>query len=235
MHTNPVASTIVKARRGLEQASAQLRDGLAALRDAIVAKRDELRAVASGPMTLEDSEAFIRAEVKEEGDRWLREDRGSLARRFTNPNPAHRGSVNRGVPWSANEAPPWGLRCVTEPEACVAMLLAIVERSGAAANAGLPLKDRPPVIARLRDELAALETEEEQLVDSLLEAGITVAHRAEVVQRRQNEAAEAERKREQEAREAARLKALDETHEKRANVGRSRYLASVSGDQPPAA
>jgi hypothetical protein len=48
--------------------------------------------------------------------------------------------------------------------------------------------DRPKILERLRQELAALETAEEQIVDEMASAGLNVEHRSEVVARRVAEA-----------------------------------------------
>ena len=94
-------------------------------------------------------------------------------------------------------------------------------------EAGPPSPERPALIERLEQELANLERTEEAAIDAAAEAGVAIAHRPEVLQRRQNEA----RARELEERALAdrrrRQAALDaEAADRGGRAGRSQYLAS---------
>jgi hypothetical protein len=68
-------------------------------------------------------------------------------------------------------------------------------------KAGPASGERPALLERLRAELGEVEAAEERLVDELLAHGIVVAHRDEVVKRRETERRDrdnAERKRQDE-------------------------------------
>ncbi|MEW5980804.1 MAG: hypothetical protein AB1806_00370 [Acidobacteriota bacterium] len=95
------------------------------------------------------------------------------------------------------------------------------------AEVGAPSAERPDPIARLRDELATLEAAEEQAVDNAISAGVIVAHRPAVVQRRENEKRRRELDEQAVARRAERQRALDAQFGNQApRAMASQYIAS---------
>lgn len=144
------------------------------------------------------------------------------------------GSVR--LPWDPKSPLEWRVICAAMPETAIAILTALVRQIQY--EPGPSSAERPATIERLERELAALEIEEEAAVDQACAAGVQIAHRAEVIARRQAEArqrelveaATADRRRRQEAIDAkAAARAEDNRH---TAPGGSAYLARESATRP---
>jgi hypothetical protein len=126
-------------------------------------------------------------------------------------------------PWVANTPVSWGflaLFCGDLLKARFAELAAAVEYVP-----GPPAAARAALVARLEGELAELEAQEEQLIDQAAEAGVAIEHRAEVLERRQNEQRRAQLTEQAEAGRREREAAVNAGHATRASrVTRSSYL-----------
>jgi hypothetical protein len=90
-------------------------------------------------------------------------------------------------------------------------------------EAGPPASRRAALVQRLAQELAELEAMEEAMVDEMNAAGIAVAHRPEVTQRRASEARKRERDQQAAADRQAREAAINARHA-RVKTSRSAYL-----------
>jgi len=88
--------------------------------------------------------------------------------------------------WSRFDPVPWGAMCLAEPARAVALLTGIIMRVDV--ETGLPTNERPAIVARLRQELTDLQRSEETAVDAANAAGLGLAHRPDVVERRAKEA-----------------------------------------------
>jgi hypothetical protein len=80
---------------------------------------------------------------------------------------------------------------------------------------GAPAPARPALIATIAARLADREQTEETFVDELIEAGIQVAHRPEVLERRAKEAREKELEAERAAQSQSPQEAVDARHARR--------------------
>ena len=90
------------------------------------------------------------------------------------------------LPWGGFESARDGFLCAADEEAEIAKLLVVYRRIPSDA-AGAPLAERPALIEQRTREAAALEAEEERLIDEAAKLGIAIEHRPEVQARRNEE------------------------------------------------
>jgi hypothetical protein len=111
-------------------------------------------------------------------------------------------------------------------EAAEAGIPAFVARLGDY-QPGPPAAERPALIATLERELAELQAGEEGMIDAAAANGVAIAHRPEVIQRREAEAAQRKREEAAIAMRKAREEAINRAHEEaraRGRVAHSPYL-----------
>jgi hypothetical protein len=112
------------------------------------------------------------------------------------------------------ERDPFGFLCAGDPEG-VSKALAFILKLVPHYEPGPALRERDKVVEGLLKEITTLEEADEALADSLIEAGIAVQHRSEVIARRAEASARADAKRRsvenREARQAAVDRAVAET------------------------
>jgi hypothetical protein len=90
--------------------------------------------------------------------------------------------------------------------------------------------ERAAVVATLEAELAELERAEEQFVDEAMAAGVTIAHRAEVTERRERERSQRERvERAAEAERRAAIAASEADDWPQPRVAHSTYIHGRRG------
>lgn len=160
-------------------------DEVARLRDRLKATGKALRQAERAPVPLDEMHQRIPAVVADRGAYWLRthghaliEGPGGLALRALGTY----GTKGRIVLPDGLEHDLFGALCAGDPPAAERLLIGLVAR--VPSKAGGPSSERPQLLSRLRDELAALDATEEQAVDAAEEAGLGIGHRPEVIQRR---------------------------------------------------
>ena len=164
--------------------------------------------------------ARVEQAVTESAEVWLARSQDVVHGPGRLGDPNLRGRIS--LPWSAFEPLQWGAMCAGEPDRASAILMALVEST--AFEPGPPSLERAAAIERLEAELAELEETEELLIDEAAIVGVQIAHRGEVVDRRQREELDREAEEHRVADRKLRQEALDAAHASRSRVGRSRYL-----------
>lgn len=214
-----IVDNVKAIAKKLTSATDSITGEIAKLRASIAEKRKALGNATGAPRPVEEIiRDRIPETVAESGRIWLRDRGSSLIRGDHSLGSTKAGSVR--LPWTFQEAPPWGAICAGCPDLATEILETLIRQ--VPYEAGPATSDRAAVIARLERDLAELEAVEEGIVDQAAEAGVAIQHRPEVVQRRNTEARRRELE-EQKARDrAARETALNEAHRSRA--ARSRYL-----------
>jgi hypothetical protein len=84
----------------------------------------------------------------------------------------------------------WEARCALDPKWAVTQLKTLIRR--VQVQTGLPESERPIVLEAIDREIADLEATEAEMVDEANAAGLVIAHRPEVIQRRAQEARQRE-------------------------------------------
>jgi hypothetical protein len=190
---------VTGAQHAALTATQQVQKELTAAREAIAAKRGELQR--QGELLPPQSELIAHAErlVDETaaayGGDHTHTFLASLAGRMLPGYLSGRDTTvapRPQLPFEASAPLPFAATCFLFPRETKAAFRAAVLAQHY--EAGVPSADRGPLLARLSRELAELETIEEGLVDAMAANGIVVAHRPEVVQRRDREARAAELK-----------------------------------------
>jgi hypothetical protein len=210
---------VVDFASGLRQATTAAHELIAERRRAIAATRAELQRAEAGPRPP--------AEVIGRFEAWVDELAAYQAREYGAGLVVHRfGSVSKdpgtGAPWGPGTAVEWGFLCLFAGDLVKRAFADLVRATPY--EAGPPAAARPALVERLRGELAQLEAEEEQLVDEAAAAGVAIAHRPEVTDRRYREQRQREREERAAADRAAREAMVNARHE-RATVAESQYLA----------
>lgn len=203
--------------RQVQEAAQGITSSIIEIRGAITAKRSELEHARSGSLPVTEVIARFDAWVNETGAHQAREQGPSLVCHKFGAPPGHSSA---GSPWIPAAPLTWGVACLflgPQLKSKFAELARTVEYM-----AGPPAADRAAVVAKLEGELAELEGQEEQLIDEALAAGVTIAHRPEVVERRERERRRRESSERTDADRVARESAVDARHEPR--VARSQYL-----------
>jgi hypothetical protein len=173
------------------------------LRNQLTAARDALRsATASLPPDAELVEQ-ARALVQTAGARWAEEHAGFWAgsiagRRVVNPAGTGDTCYPGHLPPLLNDPTPFGFDCLADPERMVRGITRLLAASPH--RRGLARAERPAALAQLQATVTALESREEARVDQVLRLGaadpritVTIAHRPDVVARRERERRAAER------------------------------------------
>ena len=220
-------------RKKLTGATTELHSEITRLRSEIATKQKDLHQAQRAPLPVEEIIADrIPGVVAEHGAHWLERYKHALIygdHALGAPDP--RGS--RRLPWLPSEPVPWGLICAAMPTLAQDLLAAAIQ--AVPYEPGPPSSERPELIGRLERELAALDATEEALIDEVATSGVVIAHRPEVLQRREREARQRQRHEEATANRAAREAALNARHEEDRARGRgapSSYLAGASGERP---
>ena len=206
-----IAGAIEAIRQKLSRGTSAVSAGLADLRDRISEKREELRHAERAPLPIEDLAPRIAARVEADGDAWLARFGGQLV--------AGERSIGRWSPRNVvlPEVGGWGAICAADPEAAASHLEALIAGALERHPPGVPLGERQRLVERLQSELGQLDEAEEGLVDEANILGLDLAHRPEVLRRR--EAAK------RAAQNAIRLAAVESA----ADDGRSRSREVVLG------
>jgi len=164
--------------RELAVATKSVQENIATLRAKIAARRTALSHAEEGPYPREEIRARIRAWVAEQGEAWRTHHAPDLVYTFGSPHDVR-------VPWNASTPVTWGALCRYAPQIAATL---IADMEAQEYEAGPSSADRPSVVAQLKAELAELEATEEHAVDEASAVGVTIAHRPEVIERRQGEA-----------------------------------------------
>lgn len=209
-------SKIANLGAEIRQATATVQDNIAELRAAITAKRDEL--------TRATRAAAPPAEVIERFDRWVDEMAAYHHREYGTGLVTQRFGAAEGprAPWGLREAVTWGELCAFAGEVVKANFAQVVRTTEY--TPGPASKDRGAIVARLEAELGELETREEQLVDEAGAAGVVIAHRPEVLERRTTEARRRELAEQAAADRREREAAINQRHEAARGPVISQYL-----------
>jgi hypothetical protein len=192
-------------------ATQSVQANIAELRRQIAEKRAELRRVVSAPPPKADVKALRVQEIRAATAAYLAED----PTRFV-----------RGLSFTPRQEIGWYQLCalagpILEERVCAAIDLAEYVP-------GPPLADKGKVIAGLERELAELEAAEERAIDEATAAGVPIAHRTEVVQRRAQRADKERLDAEWVAAARQRQERVNQIAAQRVTVGRSEYLERIT-------
>jgi len=218
------ASLIQTIRKKLTSATESAVTEITELRRRIDETRAELEHARGAAVPVEKIvEARIPQAVREAAEEWRARYGSSL---IHGPGRLGDPGLNGRVKllWSWHEPISFGALAAADPAYAGDLLLALVR--GTEYRPGAPSAERPALIARLEAELAELEETEERLIDEAAAAGVSIAHRAEVITRRQEEQLERDREERRIADRKRRQEAVDARHARRARGGRSKYLES---------
>lgn len=223
-----VARMIGDLRKKLTGATSALNEELARVRVTIAEKERQLQDARRAPLSpAEIISISIPHVVAEHGHIWMRRYGSGLVwgdRGLGDPN--RQGSIY--LPWTANEPIPWGALCAAKPELAGEILATLVHAVDY--RPGPPQGERSEIIARLEEELRDLAQADEQLVDEAASNGIMIDHRADVVQRREQEAAKRKAEEQAAARRAEREVEINRLHEERRRAaGRAVRSPYVNG------
>ncbi len=231
-----IVETFAAIRKKLTKATGDALGEVHRVRVSIKEKRAALAALGRSALPMAEAAARARDVVRRDGDAWL----AAHGSRFLTMGSVRARALAQGggqgpigLPFDQGAPVPWGFTCVAAPEVAVAQLMAVLHRLEAAGlyRAGPEAAARSAVIAKAEAELVALEHAEEQLVDEANEAGLNLAHRPEVAQRRATEARRLQLEEQAVAGRGERQAALDADHEG-ARTTRSKYLATAAGLGP---
>lgn len=184
----------------MTQVKSSYLDELGRLRGRVGTLEEKLQALFDAPLPESEIELRARGAVKEDGDEWLSRWGTSLIS-GDKALAAYGAQGSVQLPDYGRALTHWGALCAADPDAAVKFLMKLVKK--VPFEAGPAAAKRPGLTANMRQELDGASAEEERLVDDLIEIGIVVAHRPEVLARRATEA----RQRELEERETANRKA----------------------------
>ncbi len=217
-----LATSINSIRKKLTSATADITNEIAQLRKQIAEKRKEIAHVEGAPLSIAEIEIRAQEIVKKAGEWWTGEYGSGII--FGEdvlgaPNP----SRDIRLPWWSHGGPSWEAQCAGEPERCVLFLVSLARQIEF--EPGPPLEERPHILEALEAELSKIEAGEERIIDEANSAGVTIAHRSEVVQRRDQEARGRQLEEEKLAARKARQDALDRSYVQSRSV-RSRYIES---------
>lgn len=174
----------------INEVNAAAHEKLAAHRTDLKNLARERQAAATAPLPLDEVLETIPAVVEAQAQKWLTEQGYALygtSRSLASAQCA--GRVEKVILPDGLAA--FGAQCVANPAAAADYLAAIVKRLDY--KAGPRSSERASRVMSLDAAIAAAGAEEEALVDRMLEAGLRVEHRPEVLQRRETERLQAER------------------------------------------
>jgi hypothetical protein len=188
-------------------ATQSARADIAEVRGRISDLQRQVREATEYALPRTDVSLRIREKVKEDGDYWISQYGNSLIigeQALASPTVAVGGVL---LPGYGAQMMSWGATCAGDPARAEALLEAIVAR--VVYQQGPSIADRPAIHATLTRELQALEAEEEAAIDEMNTAGVQIAHRPEVIERRQLAANVRERDEQQVADRRQRQAAID--------------------------
>jgi len=204
--------------RQVEEATRTITGDIAQLREAITSKRTAVDRARRALLPPDEIAARIAELVAAYRAEWLKNN--------------GRGLLTQLGKWDERGRLPWGFRTpLTFQELCVIAPDLVTERLANVARTteyqpGAPASERPKLIEQHEAELAELERREEEIVDAATAAGVQIAHRVEVTERRVHEARQRERADAAVAERQAREAAINQRHEAQAGGVRSPYLES---------
>jgi hypothetical protein len=205
-----ILSRLTDLSRQIAGATQSAQESTAALRAQINSKREELRRVQT---------AFPpKNEVKEIRCREIRE----TAAAYSAEDPIR---FVRAIQFTPRRAIEWRELCALAGPVVEEAVCDAIDR--AEYVPGPPAAERPGMIARLERELAELEGAEERAIDEAAAAGVSIAHRPEVITRRQREAGDRASLEKWQAGVRERQVAVDQRAATRRSVTTSAYLSSV--------
>lgn len=158
---------------------------VATLREQIRTRRRERDAATTAPCPPDEVVARFEAWVDQTGAWWRSETGAGLVMH------AFGAAAGPKSPWGPDATVQWGALCglfapmLKQEFGELVRATAYVAGPASAARAGL--------VERLERELAEVESTEERLIDEAATAGVQIAHRPEVVQRREAERLKRER------------------------------------------
>lgn len=161
---------------------------LAQMRNGILEHRRTHQRIRAAHRPMAEVRRNARAEVAEVAE-FFRQGYGQTLlhgeRALTQPSVTN----NFRLPWNLREPLPWGLLCWADPDLAERLLVTAIGKLYAqdGIEEGLPEADRARELLRLERELQEAEAAEEAAVDDAIAAGIGIAHRPEVVARRESE------------------------------------------------
>jgi hypothetical protein len=210
-----VLKTLAKVGREFTAAIKSASADVASLRAQIRAKRTERAAAHGAPCPPDEVIARFEAWVDELAT-WWRRERGADAVKHCFGAPEAPKS-----PWNPNDQVRWADLCGFAGPALKASFAELVHATEY--TPGPTTAARPGVVERLDRELAELEATEEALIDQAVAAGVQIAHRPEVLERREAERLKRERA---EAAELVRLasEAVPAARPEQYRAARSQYI-----------
>ncbi len=213
----------------LMAATSALTTNLADIRQQMKAKRDELQHATNAPRPPGEVIPRFNAWIDEEAANYRRrEAAGLVIQRFgRRPGPLEPGHYANGAPFGGDTSVKWGelaFFCGDQLQAKFAELVRATPYTP-----GPPEAERAAVIERLTRELQAIEAQEETLIDDMCAQGITVQHRAEVIERRANDAARRVRAEQAVADRRAREQVINTRHAARAVVHSAYIYGAAAG------
>jgi hypothetical protein len=216
---------ITSLRKKLSGATDAIHDEISRLRSQIAASKKALYHAEHAPVPVAEIVADrIPRLVAAHGRYWLDQRGMSLVRGERSLGSPKPGEPT--LPWTQNEPIPWGALCAANPQLATDLLRALVTQ--VSYEPGPATIERPALTESLMRGLMTLEAAEEALIDSAASSGVVIAHRPEVVQRRETERLRQEREAQAVAARKAREVALNASHAEEAGRGRavpSPYLA----------
>lgn len=222
MKTSTLIQTISKK---LASATNTVTNEIADLRRRIDDTRNELQRARSAPVPREEINERIELAVEQSAEEWLKRSQNVVEGPGRLGDAHLRGRIR--LPWSTFQPLEWGALCAGAPDHASAILTGLVDATEYEPGAGAA--ERPALIERLEAELAELEQAEELLVDEAAEAGVQIAHRPEVVERRQRERLDREAEEHRVRDRRLRQEAVDAAHaSRRRTSGRSPYLEALA-------
>jgi hypothetical protein len=189
---------ITGAKRDIESGQQLLRQGLDTAREQIGTRRAEVQHLET--VLPPAGELITNAErlIDQAGQEWAKGYGHGLLLKLAGRMSVQELSghvstqpLRPELPFSVVEPVPFGAACFFRAADWKAAFAAAIRTLPF--EAGPPTAERPALLERLRAELVELEGAEEKLVDELNANGITVAHRPEVIGRRDREARDRER------------------------------------------
>lgn len=181
--------------------------------------RKRIGALESSAVSREELEQRVGATVRGHGEYWMQEYGISLLHSERSPVRATVPNNFQFMP-DENRLMSFGAFCASDPQGAAGLVLALYERAGY--QPGPTASARAAELARLRKDLAELESTEERAIDDAIAAGVTIAHRPDVIARRQNEERQRQLDQERSRAQQQRQAAVNQAHERR--FARSEYL-----------
>ncbi len=226
-----LAKALSDMKAKLSRATQTVEHELAALRQRISETRKARDHARRAPRPVEEIIANrIPEAVASAATIWLREWGSILVHSERALGAPTSGWVS--LPWTYGAPVPWGALCAGCPDLATEILTGLVRQ--VEYQPGPASSERPAVVAQLEAELAEMEAAEESMVDAMREHGLTVEHRPEVKQRREEERSRREREEQAVRFRVARETAINRAHAERAaepGGGPSPYLEAIAAER----